>query len=645
MLTIRPSLIIIPSKKSKSPKIAKKLSNFFTEKKLGDVKQFSNSFQKIEELAKKSREITSYKSNDIIFEYVGYLNLLQNKLLHPRYGGAEKIKIKWKWNSSFANSTYSSPDFEFEKASILFNYASILSQAPMTLSYSDVAELKEIMRIFSQASKWFLFVKEITKKLPESTFDLSPEFLDFCSTIMLAQGEEAMFSWSKRTGKFKSTPTVLSQICELYKKAMRYVTASFSKKLPTEFWDHIQSKLLFWDILMNLDYSTDSTHKKKTIKNEEKISRLRYATSRLKEFKKIKSNFTELNEAMKDIEPRLTNMLEKEEKEAKFMLTEIPSYKNLKAIPPNQLITQPSKDVIFSEYIKNEPLVNLVPIFVMKSIKKYFDSLEKQIQMIEQKYNNLEKNIQEFINNSLFQEISIISNSVPFMKDIISKNGMEQINKLFQYQNQLREKMHSQYFQVQKELKQSEFFSFVQKFGNFLTQATNSDQKLDIFFKAHQQKFDQVLTIESYFFDSNTISDIEEFQKLSENIQENSEIQNIIQEIKTKKESDEVFEFVNSIEDLSQFDPQLDQRKNSIYSSLFSDLETQIKKKNKDLNLSQQTAKKIQSIYSSNSVDNLPQMVKLIQLFVMKLQESISFYSSFQKSFSIFYEQLNQKKK
>ncbi|GBG34200.1 pH-response regulator protein palA/RIM20 [Hondaea fermentalgiana] len=159
-----------------------------------------------------------------------YLTMLGD--VEPRFPlGEGGLKLTFVWYDALRpTKKLSMTQFEFERASVLFNLAAVLSHQGMVQDRSDMGGLKKACAFFQRAAGIFFHLRDNVvghRLLGPTLTDMSPDGLEMLTNLMLAQAQACFYEKAIRD---ELKPAILSklssQACEWYGCALEAASSS-----------------------------------------------------------------------------------------------------------------------------------------------------------------------------------------------------------------------------------------------------------------------------------------------------------------------------------------------------------------------------------------------------------------------------------
>ncbi|PIC36081.1 hypothetical protein B9Z55_015209 [Caenorhabditis nigoni] len=176
---------------------------------------------------------------NILTRYYDQLVAIENKIIIS----ATQNPVVFKWEDAFdEGSIFSSrvslslPDGSFERAAVLFNIGSLMSQIAAAQQFHTDDQIRISAKLFQQSAGVFAHLRDVVLGMfqQEPTPDLMPDTLAALSALMVAQWREAIyFKAHKDKIKAVSMVKISAQVAEHYADAQKMMTKDVVRGL----WD------------------------------------------------------------------------------------------------------------------------------------------------------------------------------------------------------------------------------------------------------------------------------------------------------------------------------------------------------------------------------------------------------------------------
>lgn len=122
-------------------------------------------------------------ARDLLYKYFGQLELLELRF--------SEIRVTFPWRDAFTSKLTTQSSIAFEKASILFQIASVHSSLAQSQSRSDPEGIKRSFYYFRSCAGMLTYINDNFLHAPST--DLSREVVKFLVNVILAQATEVFF--------------------------------------------------------------------------------------------------------------------------------------------------------------------------------------------------------------------------------------------------------------------------------------------------------------------------------------------------------------------------------------------------------------------------------------------------------------------
>jgi len=141
-----------------------------------------------------------------------------------------EAKVVFRWYDTFSTRRFvDQPDWAFERASVLFNVAGALSYLATSQERGDPEQIKLACRYFQEASGVINELRKIASSASWLSFtpDMTDDFLEALSCIMLAQAQKCFYEKAVADGRSHAIVAKLAAEC-----AALYQDAGLKLKAP-----------------------------------------------------------------------------------------------------------------------------------------------------------------------------------------------------------------------------------------------------------------------------------------------------------------------------------------------------------------------------------------------------------------------------
>uniref|UniRef100_A0A3Q4BKF1 Rhophilin, Rho GTPase binding protein 2 n=1 Tax=Mola mola TaxID=94237 RepID=A0A3Q4BKF1_MOLML len=214
---------------------------------------------------------------ELLAKYFSHLPLLESRFFSPTH----HTGIFFTWYDSFTGVPVCQQNLSLEKASILFNVASLYSQIGTRCDRQTITGLEEAVSSFQIAAGTLSHLKETFTHTP--SYDMSPAMLTMLIRMMLAQAQECLFEKLALPGirnQFSSLMKMAQEaakVSEIYDQVHQYMIQTPIKDNVPLFWstimqvktNHYRSMAQFFVASALLDHqlgpSDDEDQQEKTL--------------------------------------------------------------------------------------------------------------------------------------------------------------------------------------------------------------------------------------------------------------------------------------------------------------------------------------------------------------------------------------------
>ncbi|KIX94661.1 uncharacterized protein Z520_09707 [Fonsecaea multimorphosa CBS 102226] len=187
----------------------------------------------------------SASGRDLLYRYYGQLELLDLRFPIDE----AHIKISFQWFDAFTRASTSQYSLAFEKASVIFNIAAVLSCHAAAQNRSEDKDLKTAYHSFQASAGMFTYINENFLHAPST--DLNRETIKTLINIVLGQAQEVFMEKQIRDGK---KPALLAKLAAqaqfLYSQAKEGLESDHARGVFEPSWFKlIQIKTLHFSSL------------------------------------------------------------------------------------------------------------------------------------------------------------------------------------------------------------------------------------------------------------------------------------------------------------------------------------------------------------------------------------------------------------
>ncbi|CAG8632352.1 8046_t:CDS:2 [Acaulospora morrowiae] len=196
--------IHVPAKKTDEVDWASPLKRYIQTTYQEDPEKYADEANSIHRLRQDMRgagkDITG---RDLLYRYYGQLELLDLRFPVDE----NNIKISFTWYDAFTHKTTSQYSLAYEKASTIFNIASVLSAIATSQNRSEPEGLKRAFNFFQASAGMYNYINDNFLHAPST--DLSRDTVKLLSQLMLTQAQECFLEQSLGA---KNKPALIAKI-------------------------------------------------------------------------------------------------------------------------------------------------------------------------------------------------------------------------------------------------------------------------------------------------------------------------------------------------------------------------------------------------------------------------------------------------
>lgn len=379
-------MLAVPEKKTTSVDLCKPLRQYlvhhFSEREALDNEEDLQFVQQMRgEIEKNSESLDARR--DLLQRYFRALCVTESRF--PISNESQHVNtLFFTWFDAFKQGKKATQqNIHFEKASIIFNLASVHSQIAFNADRSTPNGIKQACNGFQAAAGAFAFLRDnISMKASggSSTVDISMESAGMLERLMLAQAQECFFEKAVADQK----PSLLCgkiarQVGLYYEEAhAALMLAPLHQHFDRSWAAHLQFKAAqfhgeaCYRVALEL-------HEKENIAEE--IARLNVALNALATAKKLGRGVSPLLDAVGKLEANVNLNLERAKKENdRVYFMRIPQTNSLAPLPAASLV-KPTNLVEVLDASREKLFVGLVPDSCAKALSRYTAMVDERIRM------------------------------------------------------------------------------------------------------------------------------------------------------------------------------------------------------------------------------------------------------------------------
>ncbi|CAI2348068.1 unnamed protein product [Caenorhabditis sp. 36 PRJEB53466] len=193
---------------------------------------------------------------DVVTRYYDQLVAIESKIIIS----ATQNPVIFKWKDAFdkgslfsSRASLSLSDGSFERAAVLFNVGSLMSQIAASQQFHTDDEIKTSAKLFQQSAGVFARLRDTVLGMVQQdpTPDLMPDTLAALSALMVAQAQEAIYiKGYKDKMKPSAMVKISAQIAEFYTEAQKVMTKDVVRGLWDKEWNNmVNGKTLAYSAL------------------------------------------------------------------------------------------------------------------------------------------------------------------------------------------------------------------------------------------------------------------------------------------------------------------------------------------------------------------------------------------------------------
>ncbi|XP_053408218.1 programmed cell death 6-interacting protein-like isoform X3 [Mercenaria mercenaria] len=278
------TFLAVPLKQTYEVDVVKPFRNFiqntFSTANPDDYNTAISEFHKLRNLTI-TKSVDKHESAlEVLYRYYDQLTAIENKLPVAE----NQIRVQFKWRDAFdkdslfsGKNTLAIASGAYEKVCVLFNIGALMSQVAEVQNHESDEGLKTSAKYLQQAAGIFGHLKDTSLSVcsQDPTPDLAPDTLNALTSLMLAQGQEAVYRKAATSMKEASVVKIAYQCSDLYADAMKLMQLPSLKELwPREWLPTVAMKQAAFHSMAEF-YQSVVAQKSKSY--GEQIARLRHA--------------------------------------------------------------------------------------------------------------------------------------------------------------------------------------------------------------------------------------------------------------------------------------------------------------------------------------------------------------------------------
>ncbi|KAL4229283.1 Rhophilin [Mactra antiquata] len=239
------TFLAVPLKQTYEVDVVKPFRNFiqntFSTANPDEYNTAISEFQKLRNLTI-TKSVDKHESAlDVLYRYYDQLTAIENKLPVAE----NQIRVQFKWRDAFdkdslfsGKNTLAIASGAYEKVCLIFNIGALMSQIAEVQNHESDEGLKTSAKYLQQAAGIFGHLKDTSLSIcsQDPTPDLTPDTLNALTSLMLAQGQEAIYRKAATSMKEAMVVKIAYQCSDLYADAMKLMQLPSLKDLWPREW-------------------------------------------------------------------------------------------------------------------------------------------------------------------------------------------------------------------------------------------------------------------------------------------------------------------------------------------------------------------------------------------------------------------------
>ncbi|KAK5577567.1 hypothetical protein RB653_002510 [Dictyostelium firmibasis] len=231
-------MLSVERKRTEKVDFSKPLAKYIKEQfSKGEADQHDSQIATLNALREDVRNLQerTETSKEMVWRYYSILSSLE--LRFPI--SENNVRISFPWTDSYKQRKTSLYSIYFERASVLFNYGSIVSQIASSTNRSNIEGVKRACNQFQLAAGVFTKLREYGSLHPEcsTSADFSSDSLQALTTLMLAQAQECIYEKAAMDNLSDSILSKLAaQVAEYFDTFNQFLNSNSLKPIVDRNW-------------------------------------------------------------------------------------------------------------------------------------------------------------------------------------------------------------------------------------------------------------------------------------------------------------------------------------------------------------------------------------------------------------------------
>jgi len=367
-------MLALDRKKTEKVEIGKPLEQYirshYTADDLQDYQEAINNVQKLREDFRNISDKNEATRELATRYYATVLSLEQRFPIQEN-----QVRISFPWFDSLKNKKNALFSIHYEKASVMYNIAAIMSQIGTQQNRQSKDGLKVASQNYQMAAGAFAELKDELERHPQTgVVDLTTDFVNASLQLMLAQAQECFFDRAMKDGMNPQIVAKLAQsAAELYETTLTLINnPTIAASVPKSWVPYIQVKATF---ARSAAQFLQAQHHGKAEEYGPQVARYQAANALIEDLKKkgtLKSVNSELQSLIASFQGDIQKGLLQAEKENDTIYHDIvPALGKLSSIEAKTMV----KPTPFTETAKfpveKDPFGKLIPYYITEKLSVY----------------------------------------------------------------------------------------------------------------------------------------------------------------------------------------------------------------------------------------------------------------------------------
>ncbi|CAI2174363.1 11117_t:CDS:2 [Funneliformis geosporum] len=343
--------IFVPAKRTDEVDWATPLKRYIQTTYQEDPEKYADEANAIHRLRQDMRGAgKDVTGRDLLYRYYSQLELLDLRFPVDE----NHIRVSFTWYDAFTHKATSQFSLAYEKASVIFNIASVLSAIAASQNRSEPEGLKRAFHFFQASAERYTYINDNFLHAPST--DLSRDTVKLLTQLMLTQSQECFLEQSLGN---KNKPALVAKLAAQAGWSYGNIVENMGDLISRSVFDRSWLTVcqVKYKYLTSIAQYQKSLACEKESKYGECVSRLNIAESLAKEANKLSNNFVSA------FSPTVTPTLPPDTAISLQELTK----SNLALITEKKNSATKDNDIIYHEVVPQESVIS--PIDKLNAVK------------------------------------------------------------------------------------------------------------------------------------------------------------------------------------------------------------------------------------------------------------------------------------